>query len=235
MGGTAASAVQHLAIIPDGNRRWARRRHLQPIAGHERGIDRMGDVLKWCRSLGIQTVSFWAFSSENLQREREEVQALFRAFETRLQKVIREGEFMKYGVRLRFIGERSMFPRPVQMGMARVEAETAGNDKYHVNLFVGYGGRSELVHMARQIARDFSRNPERIDEKAIAARLWTAGLPDPDLIIRTSGEQRLSGFLPFQSAYSELVFVKKLWPDISKADLRAAVREFMRRKRRWGK
>ncbi|MCL6089299.1 MAG: polyprenyl diphosphate synthase [Candidatus Marsarchaeota archaeon] len=235
MGGRSAAAVRHLAIIPDGNRRWAKRRGLPALAGHERGIERMGDVLKWCRSLGIRTVSFWAFSTENLHRNRAEVEGLFRAFETRLQKVIAEGDFAKYGVRMRFIGDRSIFPQSVRMGMKRVEDETAANSRYFVNLFVGYGGRPELVHMAKLVAKDFAGHPERINEKAVSSRLWTAGLPDPDLIIRTSGEQRISGFLPFQSAYSELYFCKKLWPDIGKKDLQAALKEFRRRARRWGK
>ncbi|VVB57597.1 Tritrans,polycis-undecaprenyl-diphosphate synthase (GGDP specific) [uncultured archaeon] len=235
MGGSPAPAVHHLAFIPDGNRRWARRRGLPALSGHERGIERMGEVLKWCRALRIRTVSFWAFSTENLHRDRKEVEGLFRAFETRLQKVIRDGNFQKYGVRMRFVGDRSIFPHAVQLGMARVEAETAANSKYLVNLFVGYGGRPELVQMAKRIAKDFANHPERVDERAVAERLWSADIPDPDLIFRTSGEQRLSGFMPFQSAYSELYFCKKLWPDLTKADVAAAVREFRRRKRRWGK
>ncbi len=225
----------HLAFIPDGNRRWAKRRGVQAIAGHERGIDRMGDVLKWCRTHKIRMVSFWAFSSENFDRDRDEVQGLFNAFETRLQKVMKEAEFDKYEVRVRFIGERSRFPFRIREGMARVERETARFSKYYVNLFIGYGGRAELVQMAKKIVQDYAGRPEKVDEKSISARLWTAGLPDPDLIIRTSGEQRISGFLPFQSVYSELYFCKKLWPDFGKKDLDAALNEFHRRKRRWGK
>jgi tritrans,polycis-undecaprenyl-diphosphate synthase [geranylgeranyl-diphosphate specific] len=228
-------AIRHLAFIPDGNRRWARRHHLPVLKGHERGIERMGDVLKWCRSFRIRMVSFWAFSTENLRRSKREVKGLFKAFDERLQKVIKEGNFAKYGVRMRFIGDRSIFPSNVQAGMHKVEEETKSNSKYFVNLFVGYGGRAEIVHMARKIAQDFSKNPQKINEKAISDRLWTAGLPDPDLIIRTSGEQRLSGFMPFQSTYSELYFCKKLWPDISKKDIKAALDDFRKRQRRWGR
>ena len=235
MGVRTRASIRHLAFIPDGNRRWARAHHLPVLKGHEHGIDRMGDVLKWCRALHIPMVSFWAFSTENIRRDRAEVEGLFRAFETRLQKVIQEGDFAKYGVRMRFIGDRSLFPASVQMGMKKVEDETAKNKKYFVNLFVGYGGRPELVAAARKLVVQYAHKPNAVDERAFSQALWTADLPDPDLIIRTSGEQRLSGFLPFQSAYSELYFIHKLWPDLRKSDVSAAAREFRRRKRRWGK
>lgn len=235
MGASRLSAIRHLAIIPDGNRRWAKKRGVPALAGHEKGIQLMGEVLKWCRVNKIQMVSFWAFSTENLRRDKKEVEGLFRAFSTRLQKVIQEGNFQKYGVRMRFIGDKSIFPWEVQEGMRRVEKETASNQKYFVNLFVGYGGRPELVHAARQLVKKYKDRPQDINEKALASALWTSDIPDPDLIIRTSGEQRLSGFLPFQSAYSELYFCPKLWPDFSRRDFQAAINEFKRRKRRWGK
>ncbi len=234
MGGRRVSTVRHLAIIPDGNRRWAKKRGVPALSGHEKGIALMGRVLKWCRAEKIRTVSFWAFSTENLRRDKKEVEGLFRAFSSRLQKVIQDGNFKKYGVRMRFIGDKSIFPWEVQEGMRRVEKETSSNSKYFVNLFVGYGGRPELVHAAQKLAREFGRHPDQINEKAFASALWTSEIADPDLIIRTSGEQRLSGFLPFQSAYSELYFCPKLWPDFTRADLKAALKEFRARKRRWG-
>ncbi|MDE1798550.1 MAG: di-trans,poly-cis-decaprenylcistransferase [Candidatus Micrarchaeota archaeon] len=230
-----APTIRHLAIIPDGNRRWAKKHGVPALAGHERGIQLMGEALKWCRANKIRMVSFWAFSTENLKRDKKEVEGLFRAFSTRLQKVIEEGDFAEYGVRMRFVGDKSIFPWEVRQGMARVERETASNRKYFVNLFVGYGGRPELVRAARELAKKYAHNPNAINEKAFAAALWTSGLPDPDLIIRTSGEQRLSGFLPFQSAYSEYYFSKKLWPEFKQSDLKAAIKEFKARKRRWGK
>lgn len=232
---TRLSKVHHVAFIPDGNRRWAKKRGVTAIQGHEAGIRLMGEVLKWCRAHKIKMASFWAFSTENLRRDRQEVDGLFRAFSTRLQKVIQEGDFQKYGVRMRFVGDKSIFPLEMQMGMGRVERETASNSKYVVNLFVGYGGRPELVHAARELAKKYKNNPEKIDEAAFASALWTRDIPDPDLIIRTSGEMRLSGFMPFQSAYSELHFCPKLWPDFKRRDFDAALREFSRRKRRWGK
>ncbi len=227
--------VHHMAIIPDGNRRWAKKHGLDPLEGHRRGIDLMGEVLKWARAHKVRMVSFWAFSSENFNRDRREVEGLFQAFETNLKKVLQEGNFEKYDVRVRFIGDIGRFPLRIRQGVREVERKTAKHKKYSVNLFIGYGGRAELVQMAKRIANDFTLRSGKIDEKAVAARLWTAGLPDPDLIIRTSGEQRISGFMPFQSAYSELYFCDKLWPDFKKSDFAAALAEFKRRKRRWGK
>ena len=225
----------HIAFIPDGNRRWAKKRGLTPIEGHRKGINLMGDVLKWARSHKIRMVSFWAFSTENFKRDREEVQGLFEAFETNLKKVLDEADFEKYDVRVRFIGDISRFPHRIQEGVRQVEKKTAHHKKYFVNLFIGYGGRQELVAMAQKIAKDFAFRSGKIDEQAISERLWTSGMPEPDLIIRTSGEHRISGFMPFQSAYSELYFCKKLWPDFRKTDFAKAINEFKRRKRRWGK
>lgn len=228
-------SVSHVAFIPDGNRRWAKSHGLDPLLGHEKGIERMGEVLTWARDEGVKTVSFWAFSTENFNRDEEEVKGLFAAFETRLGKVLREAEFERHKVKVRFIGDISRFPIQIREGVKKVEKETEKNSKYYVNFFIGYGGRAELVAAAQALAKDFSKNPKKINEKEFEKRLWTAGLQDPDLIIRTSGEQRLSGFLPFQSVYSELYFCPKLWPDFEKEDFLAALEEFENRKRRWGK
>lgn len=208
---------------------------LPVIEGHRKGIDLMGDVLKWCRKHKIRMVSFWAFSTENFNRDKKEVEGLMREFSGRLEKVMDEADFEKYEVRVRFVGDRSLFPREVSNKMGEIEAKTAAHEKYFVNLFIGYGGRPELVDLARRLVRQFSGHPEKITEEAIRQNLWTSEIPDPDLIIRTSGEQRTSGFLPFQSAYSELYFCPKLWPAMKESDFRAALNDFARRKRRWGK
>ncbi|MFH0927040.1 MAG: polyprenyl diphosphate synthase [Candidatus Micrarchaeota archaeon] len=228
-------AIEHIAFIPDGNRRWAKQHGLEPILGHEHGIEKMGKVLEWCREEGVKTVSFWAFSTENFNRDMQEVQGLFKAFETRLAKVLREAEFERHKVKVRFIGDISRFPKNIQEGIKKVEKETSKNDKYSLNFFIGYGGRAELVDAAKKLAADFAKNPSKINEKEFEARLWSSGVPDPDLIIRTSGEVRISGFLPFKSAYSEFYFEQKLWPDYEKEDLLAAIEAFEQRKRRWGK
>lgn len=235
MGGNSSHIPSHIAFIPDGNRRWAKKRGKPPIYGHQKGIDLMGDILKWCRKHKIRTVSFWAFSTENFKRDRDEVDGLMREFGSRLQKVMQEADFEKYKVRARFVGDRSLFPHAVQAKMGEIERKTSHHGKYFVNLFIGYGGRPELVASARKLAKEFRNNPDKIDEAAVEKSLWTSGIPDPDLIIRTSGEMRISGFLPFQSAYSELYFSKKLWPDFSEADFKRAISDYRKRKRRWGK
>lgn len=225
----------HIAFIPDGNRRWAKEHELEALRGHETGIDKMGKVLQWCRDEGIKTVSFWAFSTENFERDAEEVEGLFVAFETRLERVFREAEFEKHKVRVRFIGDISRFPQKIQLGIKKIESDTSKFLDYELNFFIGYGGRAELVNTAKKLAKDFAKNPDAITEEEFEKRLWSHGITDPDLIIRTSGEIRMSGFLPFKSTYSELYFEPKLWPDIELEDLQKALEDFSERKRRWGK
>lgn len=232
----SVSSPSHIAFIPDGNRRWAKAHGLNVLRGHEKGIDRMGDVLAWCREAKIRTASFWAFSTENFKREDVEVQGLFEAFESRLSKVLREAEFDKHEVRVRFVGNMSLFPKQIQEGVKKVEADTSSYSKYFLNLFIGYGGRAELVAAAQKLANDFGReDSKKISESEFEKRLWSAGISDPDMIIRTSGEMRLSGFLPFQSVYSELYFCQKFWPDFEKEDFELALQDYASRKRRWGK
>lgn len=230
-----SQTISHLALIPDGNRRWAKEKGLSPIQGHEKGIDNMGEVLKWCRDLDIKMVTFWAFSTENFNRDQEEVKGLFEEFDKRLQKVFREADLEQHKVKVRFFGDISRFPVRIQAGIAKVEADTNDFNKYQVNLLIGYGGRAELVAAARKLVKKYANKAEEIDEDAFREALWTSELPDPDLIIRTSGEIRLSGLLPFQSTYSEYYFCDKLWPDFSKEDMVAAVDEYKKRKRRWGR
>jgi len=225
----------HLAFIPDGNRRWAKLYGLDAIRGHEVGIEKMGKVLEWCREEGIKTVSFWAFSTENFNRDTDEVKELFTAFETRLSKVLREAEFEKHKVRVRFIGDISRFPAKIQAGIKKIESDTSKYKTYELNFFIGYGGRAELVDAAQKLAKDFAKNPKAITEEEFEKRLWSHGVNEPDLIIRTSGEIRISGFLPFKSSYSEFYFEPKLWPDFEKEDLIKAIEDFELRKRRWGK
>lgn len=231
----SAHIPYHIAFIPDGNRRFAKRHNKPVIYGHQKGIDLMGDILKWARKSKIRMVSFWAFSTENFNRDKKEVEGLMREFGNRLQKVMEEADFEKYGVRVRFVGDRKLFPIQVQQKMDEIERNTSRHEKYFVNLFIGYGGRPELVDAARRLARDFGKNPGAITEDTFSSYLWTHDIPPPDLIIRTSGEMRLSGFLPFQGAYSELYFCKKLWPDLKEPDFRKALNDYAQRKRRWGK
>jgi undecaprenyl diphosphate synthase len=228
--------LTHIAFIPDGNRRWAKKHNLPVIRGHEKGIDKMGQVLKWCQDEKIKHISFWAFSTENFNRDKNEVEALFKAFENRLKKLFEEADFKKSNTSVRFIGMLDKFPKPVFEGMKKIEQQTKNYSDFHLNLFVGYGGRAELIEGVKKILKEHKNiDPDLIDENFIEKNLWSANIPDPDLIIRTSGEKRISGFLPFKSAYSELYFCKKYWPDFSFEDFQKALNDFKRRVRRWGR
>ena len=230
----------HIAFIPDGNRRWAKKHGLETIRGHEKGIDKMGQVLKWCQEKKIKIVSFWAFSTENFNRDKEEVLKLFNAFKYRLKKVLSEAKFEKTKTKVRFIGLKKAFPKEIQKGMQKIEQKTKNFKDYQLNFFIGYGGKAEILAALKSMLKKFSKKKitkkeiEKIDEKEFEKHLWSSGIAEPDLIIRTSGEKRLSGFMPFKSAYSELYFCKHLWPDFSYEDFEKALEDFKKRKRRMG-
>ncbi|MCX8163526.1 MAG: polyprenyl diphosphate synthase [Candidatus Micrarchaeota archaeon] len=228
--------ISHIAFIPDGNRRWAKAHGLSVIKGHEKGIDKMGEVLKWCQQEGIKTISFWAFSTENFNRDKEEVSLLFKAFKNRLQKVLEEAKFEKSKTKVRFVGQKELFPKEVQKGMELIEKKTQKYSDFYLNFFIGYGGKAEIIHAIKGILKDYSKaDVDKINEQVLEKYLWSGNLPEPDLIIRTSGEQRLSGFLPLKSCYSELYFCKKYWPDFTYEDFYKALKDFHKRVRRWGR
>jgi len=222
---------KHIAIIPDGNRRWAKKHRISIPAAYERGIGNIANVLKWCRKNRIRTLTMWGFSTENFRRDRHEVEGLFRLFDKKLSEGLKK-DYKKYGVRVRFLGRISSLPAEVQKKMRKAEEETAANKKYSLNLLLAYGGRNEILD-AVNLA--LSKRLRRVDEASFSSLLYTAGIPDPDLIIRTSGEMRLSGFLPWQSAYSEFYFSKKLWPDFDEREFKRALEEFSRRRRKYGR
>ncbi|MFA4982693.1 MAG: polyprenyl diphosphate synthase [Candidatus Micrarchaeia archaeon] len=222
---------KHIAIIPDGNRRWARRHKKPLLYGHEKGIENIGNVLKWCRRRRIRTLSMWGFSTENFMRDKKEVDGLFSLFNQKLSEGL-EKDYMKYGVRVRFIGRISEFPQEVREKMLKVEKDTSKNRKYSLNLLLAYGGRNEIIDA---VNRALSSGAKRMDEKKFGDFLYTAGIPEPDLVIRTSGEVRTSGFMPWQSAYSEYYFSRKLWPDFGLREFSRALADYSRRKRKYGK
>ena len=226
---------KHIVIIPDGNRRWSHGKKLTLLHGYSEGIERLGDLLKWCNEFDIRMLSLWGFSTENFNRDQSEVDTLISLFNSKLREALTHDEYHKHKVRVRFYGRRDMFPLYIQHQISELEKSTKNYHNFFLNILLGYGGRQELVDAAKAIAKDYkNKNPDQIDERVFSSHLNTGDLPDPDLIIRTSGEQRLSGLLPWQSAYSELYFSKKLWPDFSKRDLKKAIDEFSRRKRRYG-
>lgn len=223
----------HIAIIPDGNRRWSVRKGISRQEGYATGIRKIGDVLKWCKASDVRMLTMWGFSTDNFKRDRKEVGGLFELFKENLKKAIDSDDRNKEELRVRFFGRIGLFPREIQEMIKKAEETTAqGDRKYQLNLLLSYGGREELVDAINSIIGEGLR---QVDEDAISAHLYTKGLPDPDLIIRTSGEQRLSGLMPWQSCYSEFYFCKKLWPDFSRRDFKAALGEYAKRKRRYGK
>jgi|WetSurMetagenome_2_1015567.scaffolds.fasta_scaffold124351_2 undecaprenyl diphosphate synthase len=224
---------RHIAIIPDGNRRWSVQNGISRQEGYAIGIRKIGDVLKWCKARDVRMLTMWGFSTDNFKRDRDEVGGLFELFKENLKKAIDSDDRNKDELRVRFFGRVSLFPKEIQEMIKKAEELTSsGERKYQLNLLLSYGGREEIVDAVNSI---IGEGLKEVDEDAISAHLYTKGLPDPDLIIRTSGEQRLSGLMPWQSCYSEFYFCKKLWPDFSKRDLDAALSVYMKRKRRYGK
>lgn len=226
---------QHIAIIMDGNGRWANRRGLPRTAGHRVGMERVQDAVNVCLEYGISYITLYAFSTENWKRPSEEVNYLMNLFEYALEKEM--DKLAKKKVRVCFIGLRdNLRPSLVQL-MERTEALTADNEMLTLNLAINYGGRSEIVAATKGVIQAVQRGelePEQLDEANFANYLFTAGQPDPDLLIKPGGETRISNFLLWQMAYTELYFCKKYWPDFGCDELEVAIAFFSRKKRRFG-
>jgi undecaprenyl diphosphate synthase len=225
----------HVAIIMDGNGRWAKARALPRAAGHRRGADAVRRVVRGAGELGIPMLTLFAFSTENWARPADEVADLMGLLRHYLRSEL--DELLKNGARLRVIGNRQGLPADIVGGISDAERQTQSNTRIDVNICINYGARDEILQATRNLARRVAAgelSPERIDEQHFERELLTAGLPDPDLVIRTSGEQRISNFLLWQCAYAELVFVDTLWPDFGKEHLEQAIAEFRRRERRYG-
>ena len=217
-----------VAIIMDGNGRWAKRRGVPTAAGHRAGTRALRRTVEAAIDLGVESLCVYAFSTENWSRPRDEVDALMEIFGETIEREL--PDLAKQGVRTRFIGRRDRAPQELQERMAGLEADTAENDRLNLWIAFDYGGRAELVEAARRVAR----SGEELSEESISANLYAPELPDPDLLIRTSGEMRVSNFMLWQLAYAELVFVDTLWPDFGEADLRAALAEYAQRRRNFG-
>ncbi len=225
----------HIAIIMDGNGRWAKQRNLPRVAGHKAGIEPVRVTVETCARLGVRALTLYAFSTENWKRPRSEVDTLWRLLRVYLRREL--PELVRNNIRLRVIGRVQVLPPAVQKGLMEAVEALAGNDGLEVNLALNYSGRAELVDAVNSVlneAQKKRRGLVEIDEQAIAAHLYTAGLPDPDLLIRTSGEMRISNFLLWQIAYAELYVTETLWPDFSRADLLRAILDYQRRDRRFG-
>ncbi len=227
---------RHVAIIMDGNGRWATQRGLSRVQGHRHGKDSVREVVETAREIGIEYLTLYAFSTENWGRPRREVEALMRLLKRYLRSELRK--MMRYEIRLRAIGNLRKLPPDVLDELRRVEAGTRHNRRMTVQLAVGYGSREEIVRAARSLARkvrDGRIKAEQIDESSFSDALFTAGIPDPDLLIRSSGEWRVSNFLLWQIAYSEIYVTDTLWPDFRREQFIEALQHYARRERRYGK
>ncbi len=228
---------KHVAIIPDGNRRWARLSGLDAKKGHEEGYEKLKDVLKWLLELGIPVVTIYAMSYENcLFRPEDERNHLFSLVEKGLKELKDIAD--KYEVKVRVIGRIDLVPDTIKSAIKEIEERTANYSKHVLNIALCYGGRQEIVDATKRLCEDVKKGELEICdicEETFSKYLYTAGLPDPDLIIRTSGEVRLSGFLLWQAAYSELYFCDAFWPDFRKIDLWRAIRSYQKRERRFGR
>ncbi|MEN2974272.1 MAG: polyprenyl diphosphate synthase [Candidatus Caldarchaeales archaeon] len=229
----------HIALILDGNRRWALGRGFNPWEGHRFGAEKVDELLNWCLELGVKIVTLYVFSTENFNRSEKELKELFELLDKKSKQYLKDDRIHKNKVKIKVIGRKEMLPESVRNSLRELEEATVNYDKFFVNIAVAYGGRAEIVDAARSIAQKVLEGvlrPEDIDEKLIERHLYTSDLPknDPDLIIRTSGEERISNFLLWQCAYSELVFLDVYWPEFRKIDLMRAIRIYQKRQRRFG-
>lgn len=222
---------QHVAMIMDGNRRWARRKKLPVFFGHRSGFNRIEPLVRHAESLGITYLTFWAFSTENWNREKKEVDALMNLFRRMFSGSL-VAKLKKNNVRVKTLGDITAFPKDIEKDIEDVVADTKNNTGITVNFALNYGGRAEILRAVQKI---ITEKPKEITEKIFSDYLYTANQPNPDLIIRTGGEQRLSGYLPWQSTYSELYFTNTFWPDFDKKKFNEAIIDYISRERRFGK
>ncbi|MDD1775588.1 MAG: polyprenyl diphosphate synthase [Methanobacterium sp.] len=229
---------RHVAIIMDGNRRFSRiQGDMDPIEGHKKGVSTLEKVLDWCVDLGIEIVTIYAFSIENFNRPPQEVGGLMELFKHNFESIAQNKRIHRNEVKLKAVGKLELLPEDVREAIKIAEESTSKYSKRQVNIAIGYDGRLEIVDAIKKLAyqvEDGKINPEEIDETMVNENLYTAGLADPNLIIRTSGEERLSGFLLWQSSYSELYFCDSLWPQLRKVDFLRALRDYQQRERRFG-
>ena len=228
---------KHIAIIMDGNRRWAKQKGLDGSLGHKKGAEVLEEVAKYCNKIGLEALTVYAFSTENWKRTKEEVGAILLLLQMYLDKFLKTADLEN--IKLRVIGDREHnMPEEIKTKMIKMEERTKNNTGLKFNIAFNYGGRDEIVKATQKIAKQVKEgklNIEDITEDTISNNLYTAGLPDPDLLIRTSGELRTSNFLPWQITYSEFMFLDKYWPDFTTDDIDNAIEEFSKRHRRVGK
>jgi tritrans,polycis-undecaprenyl-diphosphate synthase [geranylgeranyl-diphosphate specific] len=229
---------KHIAIIMDGNRRYSKiMGNMEAIEGHKRGVSTLEKVLDWAIEMGIEIVTAYAFSTENFKRPPKEVEGLMKLFQKEFERIAKNPKIHKNEVRIKAVGNLDLLPENVREAIRTAEESTAHYNKRLVNIAIGYDGRMEIIDAIKKISKDVKEGRldlNKIDEDSVNMNLYTAGLDDPNLIIRTSGEERLSGFLLWQSSYSELYFCDSLWPELRKVDFLRALRSYQERERRFG-
>ena len=227
---------QHVAVIMDGNGRWAKQKGMPRIAGHRQGVDSLKDLLRCCKDWGIAALTVYAFSTENWSRPAQEVDFLMVLFERMLRHELEE--MCREGIRISFVGDLDSLSNSLRSEIERSQIATVNNQSIHFTVAINYGSRREIVRVCRQIAKDALSGeikPENIDENLFEQHLYTAGTRNPDLLIRTSGEMRLSNFLLWQMAYTEMYFTHTLWPDFNRSEFHRALIDYQERDRRFGK
>lgn len=222
---------QHVVIIPDGNRRWAKKHGLEVIEGHKRGLKKALEMVRRSKEIGVKVLTIWGFSTENWNRPNSEVKYLMALYQIFLKRHITE--LIKEGVKFKWLGRRDRVPQALKNILEGLEKKTKANSKYILNICLDYGGRDELVRVFQKLLKK-KLKPSQITEEAISKSLDTAGIPDPDLLIRTSGEKRTSGILPWQTTYTEFYFSNLLFPDFSTQELQKAFNDYAARQRRYG-
>ena len=226
---------QHIAIIMDGNRRWAKQKNLDPRFGHKKGAETLERMVKYCNKIGIKYLTVYAFSTENWKRSKEEVGALMILLQNYLDDFSRRAD--TEDIRIKMLGDREGLSSGLLKSLDNAVEKTSANKGLTFNVAFNYGGRNEILKAVKKISADVKENRidiEEINEETISNNLYTSGMPDPDLLIRTSGEIRLSNFLPWQLVYSEFYFTDKLWPDFNEEDLDEAINEYNKRNRKFG-
>lgn len=232
----AKSELKHIAIIMDGNGRWAKKHGLPRNAGHKKGAEVLVEIAKAVKELGVKYLTVYAFSTENWKRSPEEVEGLMNLLRAYLARQLKE--LADNHVRIRFIGERTMLAPDIQKSISELEEQTARYEEATLFVALSYGSRQEILHAARRLAEKVKAGDislKDIDEQKFSDMLYTSGAPDPDLLIRTSGEQRLSNYLLWQLAYTEFFFTSTFWPDFTKEELQIIIQQFQQRERRYGK
>ena len=229
------SMPKHIAIIMDGNRRWAKARGKQAAFGHKEGAKTLEKIVRYANSIGLEYITVYAFSTENWKRAEDEVKALMFLFQSYLNNYSKRAD--SENIKVKFLGDKKALSKAMQKSMEECVERTKNNTGITFNIAINYGGRDEIVKAMKKIATEYKEGKielEQINEEAISKELYTKDEPDPDLVIRTSGEMRLSNFLPWQSVYSELLFVEKNWPDFTEEDLENAIIEYKKRTRKFG-